>query len=100
VSADYSIGERRPLIYIDPALNTQEVVEATLEVLKANHQYPRYTRMVRSALDLNLLPGQYVTFAALAWQIQTISTEITADGAFATYSLLYKGDWTKRNEEA
>lgn len=99
-SANYSIGERRPLIYIDPALNTQEVVEATLEVLKANHQYPRYTRTVRSALDTSLLPGQYVTFALQSWQIQTISTEITGDGAFATYTLLYKGTWSKRNEEA
>jgi len=96
---DCTVGERRVLIYIDPALNTPTVVEATLDILKTNHGTPRYLATIRSGYDDDLLPGDYVTLDAMLWQIQTITTEITADGAFATYTLLYKGEWRKRNEE-
>lgn len=99
---DLSLGERRLLLYIDPALNTQDAVEATLEILKARHGEPRFTATMRSAMDDDLLPGDYVTVESLQvvttgeWQIQTISTTIDPDGAFSDYTLEYKGTWTNR----
>lgn len=96
---DQSVGERRPLIYIDPALNTQDAVDAALDVLKTNHGTPRYIATMKSGFDEDLLPGDYVTIASMNagdWQIQTISTEINQDAAFATYTLEYKGAWRSR----
>lgn len=96
---DQSLGERRVLIYVDPALNTQDAVEKTLEILKSLHGVPRYRATMRSGLDLTLLPGDYVTVESLQagdWQIQGITTEITPDGAFADYTLEYKGTWRNR----
>jgi hypothetical protein len=90
------------LLYIDPALNTQDAVEATLEILKSRHGEPRFTATMRSAMDDDLLPGDYVTVESLQvvttgeWQIQSIHTTIEADGAFSDYTLEYKGTWTNR----
>jgi hypothetical protein len=91
------VGERRKLVYIDPALTTQAAVEATRDVLIDVHGYPSLMLSVKSWYNPALRPGQWVLacpfnlFTPEYFRIESIQTEITMDSGFATYELKWMG---------
>ena len=96
-------GNREPLVYIDPALQTQYQVEWVGEILRKRHGYPQMRASMRALYDANVLPGHLINYTAgnepgawvdTYWRIESIETEIAGDASFAWYELL-KTDTTQ-----
>lgn len=88
------VGERRKLIYIDPAMNSAAVVEDVLAILKYQHGKPKRTASFKSGYSPLLKPGDVVYLpepSAAYWRIESITTEINRDSAFADYEVAYLG---------
>lgn len=91
-TVDNYIGERRKLLYIDPALVTMQDVEACLDILRKEHDWPILRGTLKAWYEPNLRPGQWVMAgtdydSSVAWRIEGITTEVDPDAAFATYEL-------------
>jgi len=88
------VGERRKLIVIDPGFNTQAAVEDVLDLLVDAHGTPKRTVSFKSGYDPLMRPGDVVYVpepSAAYWRVESITTDITPDAAFADYEVSYLG---------
>lgn len=96
-----NVGEKRMLIYTDPALNSRKAVIQTKDIMVAEHGKPRCTVTMKSWYDETIFHGDMIAIELdgpgtdpQPFFIEQIETQVGQMEAFVTYTATYKGPWT------